>query len=194
VRAAWSHLRAQQVVLEPRKMWPAGAPRRGRIAEALRAEPGRALSRGEDAVWSDTVTAALAVDRPVPEEIFTGLIDTLRAWGWPAGRPTWVTWVPSRRHDGLLRDLAERLAELGRMQVRSPLAAEGPGRQGDTETNAEAAALALRRLTVADAVPPGPVLLIDDTTRSGFTLTVGAALLREAGAGPVYPLVLHKAF
>jgi hypothetical protein len=30
--------------------------------------------------------------------------------------------------------------------------------------------------------------------RSGFTVTVAAALLREAGAGPVYPLVLQKAF
>src|SRR3954447_9332535 len=52
VRAAWQHLKAQQVVLEPRKMWPAGAPRRGKIAEGLRAEPGRALSRGEDAIWA----------------------------------------------------------------------------------------------------------------------------------------------
>ena len=43
-------------------------------------------------------------------------------------------------------------------------------------------------------MPAGPVLLLDDTSRSGFTLTVAAALLREAGAGPVYPLVLHKAF
>jgi hypothetical protein len=30
--------------------------------------------------------------------------------------------------------------------------------------------------------------------RSSFTLTVSAVLLREAGAGPVYPLVLHKTF
>jgi ATP-dependent DNA helicase RecQ len=43
-------------------------------------------------------------------------------------------------------------------------------------------------------VPAGPVLLLDDTTRSGFTLSVAAVLLREAGAGPVYPLVLHKMF
>src|SRR5206468_9141667 len=34
VRAAWTHLKAQRVFIEPRKMWPAGAPRRGRIAES----------------------------------------------------------------------------------------------------------------------------------------------------------------
>src|SRR3954447_16688025 len=98
VRAAWQHLKTQQVVVEPRKMWPAGAPRRGRIAEGLRAEPGRALSRGEDAIWSEPVRAALASDSPVPSEIFDGVVEVLRAWGWPAGRPSWVTWVPSRRH------------------------------------------------------------------------------------------------
>ncbi|MFL6163838.1 MAG: phosphoribosyltransferase [Jatrophihabitantaceae bacterium] len=43
-------------------------------------------------------------------------------------------------------------------------------------------------------MPSGPVLLLDDVIRSGFTLTAASALLRQAGAGPVYPLALHKAF
>jgi ATP-dependent DNA helicase RecQ len=80
------------------------------------------------------------------------------------------------------------------MQVAAPLAADGPGYQQDAATNADSAATALRRLQVTPPVPPGPVLLLDDKMRSGFTVTVAAALLREAGAGPVYPLVLQKAF
>ncbi|MCW2665307.1 MAG: putative ATP-dependent helicase, partial [Frankiales bacterium] len=46
------------------------------------------------------------------------------------------------------------------------------------------------------AVPPGlpcdggPVLLVDDRVDTGWTLTECARLLREAGAGPVLPLVL----
>jgi ATP-dependent DNA helicase RecQ len=194
VRAAWQHLKAQQVLLEPRKMWPTGAPRRGRIADGLRAEPGRALARGEDPIWGEPVRAALADGAAVPEEVFDGLVATLKAWGWPAGRPTWVSWVPSRRRTPLLRELATRLAALGRMELATPLLAEGPGFQEDAATNADSAGLALRRLRVGEPVPSGPVLLLDDVTRSGFTLTVAAALLREAGAGPVYPLVLHKAF
>ena len=47
------HLRSQTVVIEPRKMWPSGAPRRGRIAESARAEPGRALALAEDPAWLD---------------------------------------------------------------------------------------------------------------------------------------------
>ena len=36
----------------------------------------------------------------------------------------------------------------------------------------------------------GPVLLVDDRVESGWTMTVAAKLLREAGAPAVLPLVL----
>ncbi|GAB2477081.1 RecQ family ATP-dependent DNA helicase [Jatrophihabitans fulvus] len=194
VKAAFAHLRAQTTVLEPRKMWPSGAPRRGKIAESARAEPGRALAVAEDPAWSACVEAAFARDEPIGQELFDGVVATLSRWGWPAGRPAWVTWVPSRTRPTLLADLAARLAELGRMTVATPLAATGPGFQSDTTTNVDAAARALTRLSVDGEVPPGPVLLLDDVTRSGFSFTVAAALLRENGAGPVYPLALHKTF
>ncbi|HZZ96677.1 MAG TPA: DEAD/DEAH box helicase [Jatrophihabitantaceae bacterium] len=194
VRAALVHLRSQTVELDPRKMWPSGAPRRGKIAESARAEPGRALALAEDPAWLDAVTVALGADQPAASEVFDGLVAVLSKWGWPAGRPTWVTWVPSRAHPTLLADLAARLAELGRMAVATPLRAAGAGCQRDATTNVESARGALQRLSIDGEVPAGPVLLLDDVTRSGFTLTVAAALLREGGAGPVYPLVLHKTF
>ncbi|SHG98190.1 ATP-dependent DNA helicase RecQ [Jatrophihabitans endophyticus] len=202
VRAAVTHLRSQTTVLEPRKMWPSGLPRdgsgaparRGKITESARAEAGRALAVAEDPAWSGAVAAAFAADEPMSQELFDGLVATLSRWGWPAGRPTWVTWVPSRTRPALLADAARRLAELGRMAVATPLRADGPGSQRDAATNVDSAAGALARLSVDGEVPPGPVLLLDDTTRSGFTFTVAAALLREHGAGPVYPLALHKTF
>jgi ATP-dependent DNA helicase RecQ len=40
--------------------------------------------------------------------------------------------------------------------------------------------------------PPGPGLLVDDSMRSGWTLTVVAEGLRGAGAGPVMPFVLWR--
>ncbi|MEO9139691.1 MAG: DEAD/DEAH box helicase [Jatrophihabitans sp.] len=203
VHAALAHLRAQTTVLEPRKMWPSGlprigesgtSPRKGRIAESARAEPGRALAVAEDPAWSRELNPALATDQPIGAELFGGLVAILSRWGWPAGRPTWVTWVPSRTRPTLLADAARRLAELGRMDLATPLAADGPGFQREAGTNLESAAGALRRLRIEGSVPSGPVLMLDDSTRSGFTLTVAAALVREAGSGPVYPLVLHKAF
>jgi ATP-dependent DNA helicase RecQ len=197
VAAAVTHLRSQTVVLEPRKMWPSGVPRRGKIAERGRAEPGRALAFADDPAWGDAVSAALngPGDAAAPADMFDGLVAVLKRWGWPAGRPQWVTWVPSRRRDAMLAGLAGRIAELGRMRlVPGAVTAEGPGGfQDGTATNAQAATNAISRLAVPGPVPPGPVLLLDDTCRSGFTLTVAACLLREAGSGPVYPLVLHKA-
>lgn len=41
-------------------------------------------------------------------------------------------------------------------------------------------------------IPPGGVLVVDDTADSKWTLTVVGALLRQAGAGAVYPLALLR--
>lgn len=41
-----------------------------------------------------------------------------------------------------------------------------------------------------NGIPTTPVLLVDDIIDSGWTLTVLAALLRQAGSGPVFPVVL----
>ncbi len=193
VTAAVAHLRSQTVPIEPRRMWPTGAARRGKIPEGLRAEPGRALALADDAAWGSAVAEDLGRDG-VSADVFDGLVATLTKWGWPCGRPDWITWVPSRRRNDLIADLAQRLAALGRMRLvpDALVAGNGGGFQSQTATNTEAATNALTRLSVAASVPTGPALLIDDTTRSGFTLTVAACLLREAGAGPVYPLVLHR--
>ena len=45
----------------------------------------------------------------------------------------------------------------------------------------------------APALPPVPVLLVDDMVDSGWTLTLAAVLLQHHGSGPVYPFALAKA-
>jgi ATP-dependent DNA helicase RecQ len=51
----------------------------------------------------------------------------------------------------------------------------------------------VHRVFAVDAdMPAGPVLLVDDTVDSGWTLTVVGAALREAGSGPVHPFALAK--
>jgi ATP-dependent DNA helicase RecQ len=49
-------------------------------------------------------------------------------------------------------------------------------------------------LSVVDtaAVPSGPVLLVAASMRTGWSLTVASALLRETGCSGVLPLVLHR--
>jgi ATP-dependent DNA helicase RecQ len=46
--------------------------------------------------------------------------------------------------------------------------------------------------TVTAPVPPGAVLLVDDAADSKWTMTTVGALLREAGASQVHPLVLLR--
>jgi len=47
-----------------------------------------------------------------------------------------------------------------------------------------------RPSAAALAATPGPVLLVDDFTKSGWTLTVVARPLRQPGVTGVFPLVL----
>jgi ATP-dependent DNA helicase RecQ len=47
-----------------------------------------------------------------------------------------------------------------------------------------------RRFRLDGDVPPAPVLLVDDQVVTGWTLTVAARALREAGATAVLPLAL----
>ncbi|MGQ7296640.1 DEAD/DEAH box helicase [Quadrisphaera sp. KR29] len=218
--AALRHLRSQTTVLEPRKMWPSGtAGRRGRIPEGVRAEPGRALAIGEDPAWGDAVAAVLREGPSAAtwSDVLDGCVRTLSRWRWPAGRPAWVTWLPdgadgsgaaggSSVREAAARALAEALGEVGRLRVLPALAAvpgaplEAPRREGAGPAPASAAAgVALARLELSvegreavDASGGAPVLVVDAETRTGWSLTVAAVLLREAGAGPVYPLALLK--
>ena len=45
---------------------------------------------------------------------------------------------------------------------------------------------------MACTLPNGPVLLVDDTYRTGWTATIAGALLVEGGATSVLPLVIHQ--
>ena len=43
---------------------------------------------------------------------------------------------------------------------------------------------------VRNVLAQQPVLLVDDVVDSGWTMTVIAALLKQAGSGPVFPVAL----
>jgi len=183
------------VVVEPRKMWPSGGatvgvPLSGRITGG--AEPGRALGRLSDIGWGTRLRALFAEpDRPIPDDVFNATVAVLSGWDW-AERPTAVVAVPSRTRPALVGSLAERLAGIGRLPHLGSLT-----RVGGAPPGAGSGSNALRRLaavhdafTVEVPVAEHRILLIDDRTDSGWTLTVAARALRGAGATAVLPLVL----
>ncbi|PZP96017.1 MAG: DEAD/DEAH box helicase [Variovorax paradoxus] len=193
VEAARAYARGQDVVIEPRKLWPTGGARKGRIAAC---SEGRALAFADDAGWADVLLPLFsAPDAPAPQAVLDGVVAVLGRWRarWGA-RPMAVVPMPSATHPMLLQSVADHVARKGRLPVVDALQLAGPLPDADLASGAKVAAL--QRAVVLQAgveVPRGPLLLVADRYRSGWTVTVAAALLREAGAPAVLPLVLHQA-
>jgi ATP-dependent DNA helicase RecQ len=86
--------------------------------------------------------------------------------------------------DGLSRFLKKPVA--GRWAIADPAVQPGQGAMN----SAQRVAAVTRRFRLDADVPPGPVLLVDDRVVTGWTVTLAAKALREAGASEVHPLVL----
>jgi ATP-dependent DNA helicase RecQ len=187
VREAVAFVRGRPVRFEPRKRW-IGA-RRGNVKKDELAEEGRALSYANDPGWGRRVVAQReegAFDDELVEAARALIAD------WPTGA-TWVTAVPSRRAPERVHDFARRLAAalelpfrpvVGTLREAPPQALmENSAQQADNVDGVFA-------VEPGASLPPDPVILVDDLRASGWTLTEVSAVLRRAGAGPVYPFVL----
>jgi ATP-dependent DNA helicase RecQ len=190
-------LRHAEMPLMPRKQVAAGAFKvygfKGNLPIGLQAQEGRILSRWGDAGWG-----GLVADDKHSGHFRDALIDAvaemiLARWR-PVPAPQWITCVPSRQHPTLVPDFAKRLA----MRLGLPfLDAIDKVRDNEPQKMQQNRFHQCRNLDgvfqIAVGVPAGPVLLVDDIIDSGWTLAVLAALLRQAGSGPVLPLALASA-
>ncbi len=195
--AATAFLRGTEIQIQPRAQWPGDALAeqgfRGRIPAELRAETGRALSIWGDAGWGELVKQGRQFDGHFDEQLLGGAVELLERWR-PEPAPTWVTCVPSPERPDLVPPFAEQLAaELGLPFVPCvrKIRRTEPQRYMNN-SNQQARNLAGAFEVDAELIEPGPVLLIDDLVDSGWTLTVVSALLRQAGAEAVLPLVLAQ--
>ncbi|MFF5247677.1 RecQ family ATP-dependent DNA helicase [Streptosporangium sp. NPDC000095] len=198
VRSAADRLQRPGVDIEARRQWPTGlADLKGRIKPELGAEPGRGLGRLTDIGWGNRLRGLLAdgaPDGPIPDDVFAAVIKVLSSWEW-AQRPVGVVAVPSGSRPQLVRSLAERLAQVGRLSYLGDLGyrSGSPGRQFNSAQRVQAirGTLAMpAALGAAVAGAGGPILLVDDLVDTGWTMTLGAAMLRHAGAPAVLPLAL----
>ncbi|MEU6015732.1 RecQ family ATP-dependent DNA helicase [Streptomyces sp. NPDC047515] len=208
------------VEVEPRRMWPTGMPAlgidlKGRIPAKEQCSTGRALGRLSDIGWGNRLRPLLAdnaPDGPVPDDVLRAAVAVLADWarspgGWApnvpdaSARPVGVVAVPSLTRSQLVGSLAQGIATIGRLPLLGTLTYTGPS--GAHAARRSNSAQRLRALSgalavsgeLADALAssPGPVLLVDDSTDSGWTLAVAARLLRQAGSEQVLPLVLAAA-
>jgi ATP-dependent DNA helicase RecQ len=190
VEAARRFFRGRDVVIEPRKLWVSGlAGRKGKIAGVA---PGRALAFADDPAWGDVLRVLWQRDAPAPPEVLDGLVQVLVRWSASWQRPVAVVAMPSRRFPLLVGSLAEHVARVGRLPLVDALEVSGPPPTAEAASAVRARDL-LARTSVRDGVRfDGPVLLVDDTVRTRWTITVASALLAEVGASHVMPLAAHR--
>jgi len=194
VVAAQRFLRRSEVPIVPRQQAPRNAfPQygiAGTIPVGLRACEGRVLSRYNDTGWGKMV-ADDKHNGTFRDELVEAMAEMIAQRWRPEPVPQWVTCVPSLRHPELVPGFARRLAQrlgLPFYEVIRKARPNEPQKAQQNEMNQ------CRNLDGAFAVAPGlpssPVLLVDDMVDSGWTLTILVVLLRQAGAGPVFPVTL----
>ncbi|MDG3424775.1 ATP-dependent DNA helicase RecG, partial [Vibrio parahaemolyticus] len=109
----------------------------------------------------------------------------------PDDFPTWVCCIPSLNHKTLVPDFAKRLADkLGLPFVDSLEKVLENEPQKWQQNRYHQCSNLDGAFKVNELGPEGSVLLVDDVVRSKWTFTVGAALLKQAGSGKVYPVAL----
>ncbi|MEV5439002.1 RecQ family ATP-dependent DNA helicase [Streptomyces sp. NPDC052682] len=215
VAAARVDLGRAGVEVDPRRMWPTGLPAigvelKGRIPAGEQAAPGRALGRLSDIGWGNRLRPMLAPqapDGPVPDDVAKAVVGVLADWakgpgGWASGaedappRPVGVVTVASRSRPRLVHSLGAHIAEVGRLPLLGAVEYAGDSAPAHRSNSAQRLKALVGALTVPPALAsalaesPGPVLLVDDYTDTGWTLAVAARMLRRAGAPGVLPLVL----
>ncbi|HET8598911.1 MAG TPA: DEAD/DEAH box helicase [Segeticoccus sp.] len=194
VRRVTEALRDGDHLLDPRKMWPGGAfGARGRIPAGELADPGRVLVLRDAPEWRELVRRLDAADLEAPPDLLEAGVRTLSRWRreW-AARPEVVVGLPAAGRPRLVVSLADHLATVGRLD-RASLSVTGAVPGPDLGSGAEAAQW--REVVHLDdpvSVAGRCVLLVVDASSTLWPVTVGAALLRRAGAARVLPLLVHR--
>ncbi|MGE2735591.1 RecQ family ATP-dependent DNA helicase [Mycolicibacterium vaccae] len=181
------------VEIAPRKQWPTGLAKlglelSGRIADGP--SPGRAIGRLTDLGWGARLRKLLAdPDAEASDDVLGAAIAVLKAWQWQQ-RPTAVLALDSATRPKLIMSLAARLAEVGRLENLGVLE-YSPGHRPTSAANSAYRVAALHGAWSEPAgVAGATVLLVDDLTDTGWTLTMAARAVRSAGAAEVLPFAL----
>ena len=191
---AGTFLKHAEMVITPKAQVAANAfleyGFRGNLPQQLRAQEGRVLSRWGDAGWGRTVADNKHAGR-FSDELVGAMAEMIQQRWQPSPAPQWVCCVPSRNHPELVPDFARRLAaRLGLPFVDAVSKVKDNQPQKGQQNRFHQCRNLDGAFAVTQLYQGQPVLLVDDIVDSGWTLTVVAALLQQAGSGVVYPIAL----
>jgi ATP-dependent DNA helicase RecQ len=193
INEARRFLRQQDVIFEPRKIWPKGCTRKGTISAKLAA---RAVAFADDPGWTEELEAlARSGMTIVPSGLLDGAVSLLQRWknDWEQ-RPALV--MPAPAPDSEMqsnRQFANHISTIGRLPLFDAFSWQGPACPENQPSASHVKHLekAIRLQKLTD-LPAGPVLLCATTARTCWTMTLAAALLSEAGVKSVMAIVLHR--
>ncbi|WP_332706616.1 RecQ family ATP-dependent DNA helicase [Plesiomonas shigelloides] len=191
---AGTFLKHAEMVISPKVQVAANAflayGFRGNLPLQLRAQEGRVLSRWGDAGWGRTVADNKHAGR-FSDELVDAMAEMIQQRWHPNPAPQWVCCVPSRNHPELVPNFARRLAlRLGLPFVDAVSKVKNNHPQKGQQNRFHQCRNLDGAFAVTQRCRGQPVLLVDDIVDSGWTLTVIAALLQQAGSGVVYPVAL----
>ncbi len=194
VDAARDRLARPGIDISPRLQWPTGMAKlgidlSGRITDGP--ATGRAIGRLTDLGWGVRLRRLLsAADEPVPADVLAATVAVLASWSWES-RPVAVMGVDSSTHPVLIGSLVDGLAEVGRLRNLGTLRYR-PDRRPVAAANSAYRVMALEDSWIEPDLGgvAGPILLVDAETDTGWTFTMAARMLRQAGAESVLPFAL----
>ena len=163
------------------------------LPKELLAEEGRILSSWNDSGWGHLVKRGKQ-EGYFDDQLVDGLAEMIVDRWKPEPMPTWITFVPSSRNKTLVPELADRLSKrLGIPCVPVVRKIKENAPQKEQRNRAYRAKNLDGVFYLEEVLPEDPVFLVDDIIDSGWTLTVIAALMRQRGSGPVFPIALTDA-
>ena len=193
LQAAREFSRGVEVVIEPRKLWPSGVTRRGKIKGL---SLGRAVAFADDPGWSDLLRDMRNGNYGViPDELIAGAHDALKRWSsaWTK-KPVAIVVAPAFGSEAKgNQQFANAIAQTLGLPVFTVFSWEGSATPAGVSSAPFVDHLEqVLRIDATAGIPAGPVILCATTMRTGWTQTVAAEMLQEIGVSTVLPFVIHR--
>ncbi|NJM00817.1 MAG: hypothetical protein HC924_19560, partial [Synechococcaceae cyanobacterium SM2_3_2] len=140
--------------------------------------------------WGEHIKLGKYTTGSFSDELVTALAAAIHNWQ-PHPSPTWITCVPSRNRPDLVPNFTDRLAQaLNLPYIPCVSKIKQNQEQKFMQNSSQQASNLDGCFEITSPVPQGSVLLVDDMVDSRWTMTVIAALLRQAVPAPSFRLRL----
>lgn len=193
VLEAIKFLKGEFIVIEKRKQWPAGimAETQKKISNEYQVEDGRALCAFGDAGWGKFIHDDKYVNNYFRDELVNASVELISEWLHGKLENMYVAYIPSLSKPELVKSFAHRVAKKLNIPCLDIIEKTKTTRpQKELENSAYQCKNAFDGFSVKEECNNRDILLIDDMVDSKWTLTVCGYMLREKGAGLVYPFAI----